>query len=122
MMIKVKITRQENANYFSKELNSIVEVDFEKYIAAVVASEIGNSNIEACRAQAIAARTYAVYKGALNEKVISDDSAVAQAYRAPRYNKTFYPNCIQAAEDTKGQILIYNNKPIEAVYSSCRKR
>ena len=41
MKIKVKITRQENANYFNANVNDIVEVEFEEYVAAVTASEIG---------------------------------------------------------------------------------
>lgn len=119
MNIKVLITRQENANYFKCKINDVVEVPFEQYVAAVVASEISNSNLEACKAQAVAARTYAVNYGVLKGKVISDSSATVQAYRAPRYNIKTYPNCIQAAEETIGQILLYNNKPIAAVYSSC---
>lgn len=119
MNIKIKITRQENAGYFHCELNSIVEIPFEQYVATVVASEIGNSNINACKAQAIAARTYAVNGGILRGKIISDDSSVAQAYRASRYNSKEYPNCIQAANETAGQILTYKGKPIAAVYSSC---
>lgn len=119
MNIKVKITREENAIYFNCNIGDTIEVEFEQYVAAVVASEIGNSNLIACCAQAIAARTYAINAGVLKGKIISDDSAIAQAYRAPRYNNKTYPNCILAAEQTKGQILTYNNKPISAVYSSC---
>ena len=119
MNIKVKITREENAIYFNCNIGDTIEVEFEQYVAAVVASEIGNSNLIACCAQAIAARTYAINAGVLKGKIISDDSAVAQAYRAPRYNNKTYPNCILAAEQTKGQILTYNDKPISAVYSSC---
>lgn len=119
MKIKVTITRQENADYFNTNINDIVDVDFEEYVAAVVASEIGNSNLEACKAQAIAARTFAVSRGVLRGKAISDSSSVAQAYRAKRYNKDIYPNPILAAKATSGYVLMYNNKPITAVYSSC---
>lgn len=119
MEIKIKITRKENADYFSVAIGDIVEVELEEYVAAVVASEIGNSNIEACKAQAVAARTYAVHAKVLEGKVISDDSAVAQAYRAPRFNSSIYPNCIKAAKDTMGEIVTYNNKPANTVYSAC---
>ena len=44
MNINVQITRQENAEYFNCAIGDIVSVDFEQYVAAVVASEIGNSN------------------------------------------------------------------------------
>lgn len=118
MNIKVKITRQENADYFKVKINDVIEVDFEEYVAAVVASEIGNSPLEACKAQAVAARTYAIKHGVFNGSPISDSSEVAQAYRAKRYNNTIYPNCIKAVNETIGQILCYNDKPIDAVYSS----
>ena len=116
MNINVLVTRQENANYFNCAVNDVISVDFEEYVAAVVASEIGNANIEACRAQAVAARTYAMTR---MNKAISDSSSSAQAYRANRYNEKLYPNCVQAARDTAGQILYYNGSPISAVYSEC---
>ena len=118
MEIQVQITRQENADYFNVKINDIVVVDFEQYVAAVVASEIGNSPLEACKAQAVAARTYAVKRGVLRGKPISDSSLVAQAYRANRYDIKIYPNCIKAANDTAGEVLYYNKHPIDAVYSS----
>jgi len=43
MDIHVRITRDENAEYFKTYVGDIVAVDFEEYVAAVVASEIGNS-------------------------------------------------------------------------------
>ena len=58
--IKVKITRAENAEYFKKNIGDVVEVDAEKYVEGVIASEIGNAHIEACKAQAVAARTFAL--------------------------------------------------------------
>lgn len=118
MKIKVQITRQENATYFNAKVNDIVEVEFEEYVAAVTASEIGNGQLEACKAQAVAARTFAVSRGVLYDAVISDASSTAQAYRAKRYNKNSYPRCIEAAEATKGEILLYDKKPITAVFSS----
>lgn len=119
MKIRVEITRAENAKHFNVNIGDIVNVEIEEYVAAVVASEIGNSNIEACKAQAIAARTFAIARGVLAGKVISDSSQVAQAYRAPRYNSAYYQNCIDAANATSGIVLTYKDKPISAVYSSC---
>ena len=118
MKIKVQITRQENATYFNMKINDIVEVEFEEYVAAVTASEIGNGALDACKAQAVACRTFAVSRGVLRGKVISDSSSTAQAYRAKRYSTTSYPNCIQAANETAGQVLTYNGDLISAVFSS----
>ena len=42
MKIKVKITRQENATFFNCAIDDIVEVEFEEYVAAVVASEFAS--------------------------------------------------------------------------------
>lgn len=96
-----------------------MEVELEQYVAAVVASEVGNSTIEVCKAQAVAARTFAINKGALDGKTITDSSATDQAYRAARYDRNLYPNPIMAARETAGEILTYNGSPISAVYSAC---
>lgn len=118
MKIKVKITRQENADYFKKKIGNIIEVDFEEYVAAVVASEIGNSHIEACKAQAVAARSFAMSRNVQYGEVISDASSTDQAYRAQRYNKKLYPNSIQGTEETAGQVLFYNLKPAGTIYTA----
>ena len=117
MKIKLQITTQENINFYKCKKNDIIEIDFEQYIATVVMSEIGTSNLEAAKAQAIAARTYAVYKGVLTGKTISDSASIAQSYRAQRYASGLYPICVQGTNETKGQILSYNGKVINAVYS-----
>ena len=77
MKIRVQITTAENMSFLNCDYNHIIEIEFEDYIARVVASEIGNSPIEACKAQAIAARTFAVGRGVLDGKVISDSASVA---------------------------------------------
>lgn len=112
--MKVKITTKENMEYYSCEKNTIVDVDLEDYVTCVVASEVGNAKLEACKAQAVAARTFAIARGVLKGKPISDSASIAQAYRANRIN---YIVAQMAAEQTMGQILTYNGKPISAVYS-----
>lgn len=112
--MKVKITTKENMHYYDCKKGTIVEVDLEDYVTCVVASEIGNAELEACKALAVAARTFAVSRGVLTGKVISDDASIAQAYRAGRIN---YSVAKMAAKQTMGQILTYNGKPISAVYS-----
>ena len=119
MDISVRITREENAQYFGVSVGDVVKVPFEQYVAAVVASEVGNALIEACKAQAVASRTFAVSKGVLDGKTISDSSSSDQAYRAGRLSSGLYPNAEQGTKDTKGEILTYNGKPINAVYSAC---
>ena len=88
--------------------NAVVRMDFETYIAGVVAGEMPNSwPIEALKAQAILARTFVLkfvsekdsrYPGA----DISTDIAEAQAYNAAAVNE----RVLQAVQETAGQILI----------------
>lgn len=118
MKIKVQLTVQENIDYFNMNKDDIIEIEFEDYIAAVTASEIGNSHIEACKAQAVAARSFAISRGVLRGLSISDSSSNAQAYRAKRYNNLVYPNCILAAKETQGQVLVYQNKVINSIYTA----
>ena len=114
MKIKVKITTSGNMKYYGCKKGTIIEIELEDYIKCVVASEIGNCVVEACKAQAVAARTFAVARGVLDGKVISDDASKAQAFRADRIN---YKNCNAAVEATKGQVLMYGGKYIGAYFS-----
>ena len=77
MKINVKITTAENMRILGCEKNTIHEIEFEDYIKMVVASEVGNAHIEACKAQAVAARSYAIAAGVLDGKPISDSSSTA---------------------------------------------
>ena len=114
MKIKVKITTSSNMKYFNCAKDTIKEIELEDYIKCVVASEIGNASIEACKAQAVACRTFACQRGVLEGKVISDDASKAQAFRADRTN---YKNCNAAVEATKGQVLMYGGQYIGAYFS-----
>ena len=118
MEIIVEVTRQENADYFGVSVGDTVRVEFEQYVAAVTASELASGGLEGCKAQAVSARTFAVARGVLDGKAISDSSSSAQAYRARRYDKKLYPVPIQAARETEGQILTFGGKAISAVYSA----
>lgn len=114
MKIKVKITTTNNMKYFNCAKNTIKEIEFEDYVRCVVASEIGNASLEACKAQAVACRTFAAQRGVLDGKIISDDASKAQAFRADRTN---YKNCNAAVEATKGQVLMYGGQYIGAYFS-----
>lgn len=109
MIIKLTLTREENLNYYKE---SVIDIDFEEYLIGVVASEIGNAPLEACKAQAVAARTFAYYKISHN-KQLTDSSSTNQAFRVSRLISNSYPNAKQGVESTRGQVLFYNNKLIE---------
>lgn len=111
LQIKLKITRKSNADYFKVDLNDIVSIDLEDYITGVVASEVGNAHIEACKAQAIAARTFA-WQYIKSGKAISDDSSSAQAFRTERMRSALYPHVNEAVDTTSGMILTYGGVPL----------
>ncbi|MBU9710333.1 SpoIID/LytB domain-containing protein [Evansella tamaricis] len=83
----------------------------EDYIKGVVPHEMPASwNLEALKAQAIAARTYAASQGT---KVI-EDTVSNQVYAGYAWNQ----NSTKAVNDTSGQTLMFGGKNISAVYSS----
>ena len=94
----------------------------ETYVEGVVAAEIAASfPVEAIRAQAVAARTYAVYKlgrgrpAAHPEADLCDDYRHCAAYRdaaAAAAAGGDLSRVRQAVQDTAGQILTYEGAPI----------
>ena len=111
MQIKVKLTRTENADYYGAQVGDTVEVPLETYVAGVVASEMGNPPIEAAKAQAIAARTFA-YPFYSKGKAITDASSQHQAFRIQRVANGKYPNAVLGAQKTAGMVLEYNGQVI----------
>lgn len=106
MHLKLELKKSSNINYHGA---TEVEIELEDYINGCVAQEIGNAHIEACKAQAIAARTNCqpyIY----NDKMASDQSSTFQAYEASKVKNSDYPNPQRAAEETKSMVLIYNDK------------
>lgn len=54
MNIKLNLKKSSNIEFYGA---NTIELDLEDYISGCVAQEIGGAPIEACKAQAIAART-----------------------------------------------------------------
>ncbi len=115
----------------NEESQEIMEMDFEEYIKGVVAAEMPASfELEALKAQAVAARTYAIRKMKQNKNKegadISTDSFKGQAYLSLEQLKekwgdnfyAYYNKISQAVEETKGEIMLYEEEPIEAVFHS----
>lgn len=120
-------------------VNGIVEeMSLEQYLLGVLAAEMPAAfPSEALKAQAVAARTYTLYKEELYGKggerapeehkgaVLCSDSTHCKAYcdisqkgtELWGANKAFYESKIAAAVgDTDGLILVYDGKPIAAVF------
>lgn len=94
----------------------INEVDLENYIQGVVPSEMpARWNTEALKAQAIAARSYAVANMGKRSKLGFDlyDTTEDQVYKGASA-ETIKTNDI--VQSTKGQVLVYGNKVIPAYY------
>ncbi|MGD7023384.1 SpoIID/LytB domain-containing protein [Rossellomorea vietnamensis] len=85
---------------------------FEDYLKGVVPGEMPASwNVEALKAQAVAARTYAI--GRVSNTNF-DDTISNQVYDGYKW----YPNSTKAVEGTAGQVLRSGGRLISAVYSS----
>lgn len=96
----------------------INSVDIETYLKGVVGYEMSNSYpIEALKAQAVAARNYALSNTGKHSSEGYDlsDGTSDQVYRG--YNSA-YGNVIKAVEETKGMVLVYNDSPVSAFYSA----
>lgn len=111
--IQVKLTRVQNAAHYNVPVGAVVAVPFETYLLGVVPAEIGNAPLEACKAQAIAARTYAL-PYSRNATAISDASATAQAYRVERASDPAYSNAHRGVSDTAGLVLYCNGRPLKS--------
>ncbi|MDO5557856.1 MAG: SpoIID/LytB domain-containing protein [Clostridia bacterium] len=114
-----------------KSTEQVEELSLEEYLYGVVSSEMPASfEIEALKAQAIVARTYTCYKmGDSNRKHseadICDDSTCCQAWisKDDRFSKwsennreEYWNKIILAVNETKGKIITYEGKPINAFF------
>lgn len=119
------------------EEDRLVVMPLEEYVAGVVAAEMPASfPAEALKAQAVAARTYAVrrmrvFGGAgCDRHPLADvctDPATHQAFagearlgrqREPLRDAAHWQRIEQAVEATRGLILMFDGRPIDAVYHS----
>ncbi|MBC7195525.1 MAG: SpoIID/LytB domain-containing protein, partial [Caldisericia bacterium] len=117
--IKINNRRYRGYAYLYKNFSTsyiINKLTIEDYLKGVVPSEMPSSfNIEALKAQAVAARTYALSR--IKEKNIYDVTATpsTQAYLGvdKESDKTS-----QAVEETMNEVITYDGKIIEALYHS----
>ncbi len=114
-----------------KKTGEVEQVNLDEYLCNVVSAEMpANYEIEALKAQAIVARTYTIYK-ILNKKHdtadICDDSTCCQAWiskddRLARWEESQresnWQKIVSAVNDTKGKVITYDNKPIDAFFHS----
>jgi len=112
MKVTIKMTRDENVAQFGAQP---VSLDVEEYLCGVVPAEIYESaDMDALKAQAVAARTFAVKRATAG--VVMDDTTAFQAYRYELSRSS--PRSRQAVMDTAGQVLRYGGEIIDCFYSS----
>lgn len=102
-----------------KGLTAVNYVDLEQYLYSVLGGEMnGNWPQEALKAQAVAARTYAIYKRETQRNGIYDlgNTPAWQVY----LGVTSESSGTHAAVDaTTGQVLTYQNRIILSVFHAC---
>lgn len=107
-----KLIRQDN------KITAINYVDLEEYLYSVVGAEaVSTWPLEALKAQAVAARSYALYKKNTTTSNIYDlDTTVGtQVYKGL---DSEYTTTHEAVNSTLGQIMTYNNQVILAAFHS----
>jgi stage II sporulation protein D len=99
-------------------LDVINVVDLEEYVWGVTVAEMPASwPLEALKAQAVAARTYALWKMLHSDHPYHVRATVMdQVYSGIPAS---HPRARAAVEETRGLVLTYRGKPILAYYHSC---
>ncbi len=100
-----------------KGLIVINELPIEDYVEGVVAAEMGSKwDIEALKAQAVLARTYALYQktASNNNGCYLTSSVLHQVYKGDNDNLRIK----QAVKDTEDEVLTYNGGLIAVFYHS----
>lgn len=100
------------------DLTVINQVELEKYLYSVVGGEMPTSwPQEALKAQAVAARSYAMYKQKRSRNQLYDlySTTASQVYKGVSSET---PSTLEAVNSTKGQVLTYGGEVILAVFHS----
>jgi stage II sporulation protein D len=96
----------------------INQADLEEYVKGVVPAEVNSSwHPEMLKAQAVAARTYALYQQMLS--AARDYDVVATVQDQVYKGKSGVDAAVsRAVDETRGLVLTYHNAPIYAAFSS----
>jgi len=100
--------------------NIINIVDIEEYLRGVVPAEMGGTlypQIEALKAQAVAARTY-VYYNLGQFKSLGFDICASQSCQVYKGVNAEQDRTDRAVAATRGEILTYQGKPINALFTA----
>ena len=119
----IKINNKRYRGYLTfdtvdKQLTAINNVGLEEYLYGVVPREMPSTfSYEALKAQAVAARSYAICSVTRNKDKSFDlyDTVSSQVYGGFDAEKD---NVRKAVDETRGQILLSDGKVVNATYSS----
>lgn len=101
-------------SYYNGKLAVINQLPLEQYLYSVVTGEMGTGwPLEALKAQAVAARTYALRSGIKYEIAHVSDSTLDQLY-----NGEESADVIKAVDATAGEVLLGPSGLIDALFSS----
>ena len=122
-----KVDNDIVVNLKNESTKSIESKKLEDYVIGVVAAEMPASfNLEALKAQAVASRTYAMYK--INHSgnreydltsTIDDQAFITEDEMKEKWGTffdTYYDKIKIAVNSTKDEVLTYNGEVIEAFY------
>lgn len=128
---KYEYSKYGTITLLHKKTGETEQVNIDEYLCNVVSAEMpADYETEALKAQTIVARTYTIYK-ILNKKHenadICDDSSCCQAWiskenRLARWEEnkreSNWQKICECVDSTKGKIITYDNKPINAFFHS----
>ncbi len=132
-----RVNKSETISVYIKSEDKVCDMDVEQYIKEVTAAEMpADFELEALKAQAVAARTYLtnrvrVYKKTEMPKehkgaLICTDSSHCKAWTSEEKKmeqwgkdaKKNWEKISKAVDSTKNMIITYNSQPISAVFHS----
>jgi stage II sporulation protein D len=127
IMISLNIFKanQYKIDIYNTRTEDYMELDLDEYLKGVVAAEMpAKFEIEALKAQAVAARTYTLKK--IKSNKLTTDSNRDQAWLSKKELKErwgnkyilYWSKVSAAVEETKGLALFYEDELISAVYHS----
>ncbi|MEX2461461.1 MAG: SpoIID/LytB domain-containing protein [Paenibacillaceae bacterium] len=119
---RITVKEKSNRSYrggmelsqYNGKMALINDLPFEQYLYGVVGSEMATGwPMEALKAQAVAARTYALTKGMAYKIANISDTTTDQVYTGVEYD-----DVIQAVDATKGEVLTDSKGLITPFYSA----
>ena len=123
----------QNIKLLHYETGEVQEVNLDEYLCSVVSAEMpATFELEALKVQAVVARTYTLYKITADQKKhenadICDNSSCCQAWiskedRLMKWDENVrqenWKKIENAVYETKGKMITYEGKPINAFFHS----